>query len=96
MQKRYNKNDKKNLLAKREYLRHRLKESEFSVDEIGTVFSSEYPRFLEYAAELDAALKLEQWENADEIADTLIDLPPFKDNLRYIAIVYRLLEDFNA
>lgn len=92
----YNNIYRKNLHTKRENLLRRAEKASPSIDELGMVFTAEYPKFLEYAAELDTALKLEQWESADEISDTIIDMPPFKDNLRYIAIVGKLLEDYDA
>lgn len=87
---------RKNLHTKRENILRRVEKGSPSIDEVGMVFTAEYPKFLEYAAELDTALKLERWENADEISDTIIDMPPFRDNLRCVAIVGKLLEDYDV
>lgn len=58
------------------------------------IYDDTYLSFLDTAADLDVALRTENWENADEISDTLLTLDPkFKGKKHYAIIVYKLLEE---
>ena len=76
---------KKRLRLKNLIENNGFKESDELCDDI-------YLCFLTDAADLEMALLVENWENADEIADTLLDHPKYKGKKRYAIIVYKILE----
>lgn len=85
---------KENLHNKRIKLGTAFGSNTFEAANRVNIYDDTYLSFLDTAADLEVTLRTENWENADEISDTLLTLDPkFKGKKHYAIIVYKLLEE---